>query len=200
MAKLLCTGVGRILLVVLLSISAAQAAVIEYSVTSTGADTWRYDYTINNTSGNVSFDEFTVYFDWAKVTALSLYTTPTGWDNIVIQPDPALPAAGYVDSVSLAGLIPAGSVFSGFSVDFSYLSGLTPGAQAFDLVLSNPFETVYSGVTVAAPGPNPIPEPNTYALMLLSLCVMAVGSRAYARRTVHLDRGNVTSDDAGEQA
>jgi hypothetical protein len=96
------------------------------------------------------------------------------------QPDPLLPDAGFFDALSLSGAAPAGSVISGFSVAFSYLAGLTPGAQRFDLVTSDPFQTVYSGTTTAAPSTVPLPVPA--ALLLVGLATGALGSRARAKK------------------
>ncbi|MBC7957405.1 MAG: hypothetical protein H7Y33_16245 [Cytophagales bacterium] len=156
--------------------STAQAAMVEYSLTALGGNVWRYDYTLSNTGPAVSFDEFTVYFDQPGIAGITAAATPAGWSSIVVQPDPILPDAGFFDALSLAGSVPAGGVISGFSVAFSYLAGLTPGTQRFDLVTSEPFQTVFSGITSAAPSPVPLPVPA--ALLLVGLAAGAFGSHA----------------------
>ncbi len=153
---------------------------VEYSLTALGGDVWRYDYTLSNIGPAENFDEFTVYFDAPGVTGITALATPAGWSSLVVQPDPLLPDAGFFDALNLSGPVPAGSVISGFSVAFSYLAGLTPGAQRFDLVLSEPFQTVHSGITSATPSPVPLPAPA--ALLLLGLGAGAFGSRARAKK------------------
>jgi hypothetical protein len=160
--------------------STANAAMVEYSLTALGGDVWRYDYTVSNIGPAENFDEFTVYFDTPGVTGITAIATPAGWSSLVVQPDPLLPDAGFFDALNLSGAVPAASVIPGFSVSFSYLAGLTPGAQRFDLVISEPFETVYSGITSTTP--SPVPLPASAALLLMGLGAGAFGSRARATK------------------
>lgn len=153
---------------------------VEYSLTALGGDVWRYDYSLSNIGPAENFDEFTVYFDAPGITGITAVATPAGWSSLVVQPDPQLPDAGFFDALNLAGVVPAGSVISGFSVSFSYLAGLMPGAQRFELVLSEPFQTVVSGVTSPAPSAVPLPVPA--ALLLFGLGVGALGGRARAKK------------------
>jgi hypothetical protein len=180
MRKLWARWLGGLLLAGLACASTARAAMVEYSLTALGGDVWRYDYSLSNIGPAESFDEFTVFFDAPGVTGITAVATPAGWSSLVVQPDPLLPDAGFFDALNLSGAVPAGSVISGFSVSFSYLAGLMPGAQRFDLVISEPFQTVYSGVTAATPSPVPLPAPA--ALMLLGLAVGALRSRARAQK------------------
>ncbi|MCR5881926.1 hypothetical protein LRS03_03240 [Rhizobacter sp. J219] len=143
----------------------AQAAMVEYSATSLGGDVWRYDYRLVNDGPALAFDEFSVYFDAAGVTNLSVAASPAGWSSLVVQPDPQLPDVGYFDALHLSGLVPAGSTLGGFSVLFTAGQGFVPGAQRFELLLSEPFTTVYSGMTEAAVSAVPLPAP---ALLLLA--------------------------------
>lgn len=137
----------------------AQAAMVEYSAVSLGGDAWRYDYRVVNDGPAVAFDEFTVFFDAPGVRNLSVWASPGGWSSLVVQPDPQLPDVGYFDALNLAGVVPAGSSVSGFSVIFEALQGFVPGAQRFELIVSDPFQTVYSGVTEAAVSAVPLPVP-----------------------------------------
>ncbi len=180
MGKLLVRWIRGLLLAGLACVSTAQAAMVEYSLTALGGDVWRYDYSLSNIGPAESFDELTVYFDAPGITGITAVATPAGWSSLVVQPDPVLPDAGFFDALNLSGVVPAGSVISGFSVSFSYLAGLIPGAQRFELVISEPFQTVQSGITSAAPSAVPLPAPA--ALILLGLGVGALGSRARAKK------------------
>lgn len=154
----------------------AEAAGSQYSLTSLGNNAWRYDYTLNNTGPTLSFDEFTIYFDLPNVLSIDSFVAPTGWDPIFIQPDTGLPASGFVDAVRTAGNVPAGS-FSGFSAEFHYAPGLTPAAQMFELLLSSTFEVIVSDRTTKVAIITPVPEPETYALMLSGLGVLGWAAR-----------------------
>ena len=167
-----------LLVMALAGASATQATTIVYSVNALGADMWRYTYTLDNTAGAVAFDEFTVYFDLPNVSALVGFTSSAGWDSLIVQPDPNLPDAGFFDALHLAGAVAPGSTVAGFSVDFSYATGQTPGAQRFELVTSATSQTVFSGITSV------VPEPGSYALMLAGLGGLAGWQRARWRRAI----------------
>ena len=168
-----------------------QAAGIQYSLTSLGSDVWRYDYTIANTGPSLSFDEFTVFFDLPGVVSIDSFVVPVGWDPITIQADPGIPASGFVDAIRTAGPVPTGS-FSGFSAEFHYAPGLTPAAQMFQLLLSANFDIIVESTTTLTPVIAPVPEPETYALMLAGLGV--VGWAARRRKTV----ASVSLDSLGQ--
>lgn len=167
--------VGRMLCAALWCAGAAQAADIDYALTSLGSDLWRYDYTLVNSAGSPSFDEFTVYFDLPDAQKIIAFTAPVGWNALVVPVDPNLPASGFFDAVHIAGVIAAGSGTSGFSVEFRAAAGVSPGTQRFELVVSDPFQVVASGITTA------VPEPSSYALMLAGLGVLTLGARVQAR-------------------
>ena len=71
--------------------------------------------------------------------------------------------------------ISAGGPITGFSVMFTALQGFVPGSQRYELVLSDPFSVVQTGMTEAAVSAVPLPAP---ALLLLA----GLGLGAVARR------------------
>lgn len=162
----------------LLPFSAVHAAVIDYVVTPLGADNWRYDYTITNSSPSLGFDELTVYFDINKYDLLSSPVASAGWDPLLVQPDPGIPADGFYDVLKLSGLIAEGAKVSGFSVSFSYLVAGTPGSQPFDLLNSSSFTVMQSGGTVQMAA---VPEAATCAMFLTGLAILSATLRRQRR-------------------
>ena len=156
-----------------------MAAGIHYSLTSLGANTWRYDYVLNNGDPSLSFDELTLFFDYPGVMSIDSFVVPVGWDPLIIQADPGIPARGFVDAVHSAGLLPTGS-FSGFSVEFHYAFGSMPAAQTFQLIASAPFDVIATDQTTNIAVA--VPEPSTYVLILSGLVFF--GAIARQRRLV----------------
>lgn len=169
MSKPFSTAALSLFMAAALCAPGAHAASMDYSLTALGADNWRYSYVLSNVTDPVDFDEFTVYFDLPGALSITSFTTPAGWSPLTVQPDLGLPASGFVDAINLAGNLPAGAVVH-FSVDFIAAANATPGAQSFELVLSSPFQVVYSGTTTLAP----VPEPAGAALMLAGLAALGL--------------------------
>ena len=167
-------------LVLVLGSSLSQAQTIQYDVSPLGANVWQYDYSISNTMPGLSFDEFTIYFDPTAYASLSLVNAPSDWDPLVIQPDTAIPAVGYLDAIDLEGLLTDGSSATGFSMSFAFLGGGTPGSQPFDVYNSSDFSLQGSGTTVPT-AVTPLPEPPTYLLMLGALALVACYRRRRGR-------------------
>ena len=99
---------GAVALVVALSslVSTSFASpVISYTASNSGENEWVYQYTGSNPAPSDPIAEFTIWFDQAQYTNLSVIGSPAGWDSIVIQRD----------------------------VGFANLNTGTPGAQPFEL-------------------------------------------------------------------
>ena len=169
-----------LVVIVFLSALAAHAGTIEYVPTNlpdvtSGEDLWRYDYTVSGFAFLQS-EFFDIYFSPALYSTLAAEPAPNAdWDVLVLeQPRPGiLPPfdRGIFDSFVLTD----GPSLSGvFSVSFIYLGSGTPGAQEFEVFdgLSNTIET---GFTRAPAGT--IPEPSTFALLLIGLVAWALRFR-----------------------
>lgn len=166
----------------LLGLSSTVAQQVEYTLTATGGDSWRYDYSIATTTSSLSFDELTVYFGNGLFTSLGQVAAPTGWDPLIVQPDASLPADGFFDVLSTSGPVALGSTITGFSVSFSYLAGMTPGAQRFEFIDSGPFAVVVAGMTSPLTVASPVPEPETYLMFIVGLLVLGAGRASRAKR------------------
>ncbi len=154
--------------VLLLAATSASATTIEFTATNINNNRWQYDYTVANDTLGFAIEEFTIYFDLALYDNLTIAASPAGWDSLVIQSDPNIPADGFFDSLALVTGIAPGDTLGSFSVWFDYFGNGTPGAQNWDVVDPISFATLDQGVTQAG-NIMPAPEPPTLALLLLGL-------------------------------
>jgi hypothetical protein len=142
-------------------VSTSNAAGINAVYQPLGGSDWQVSFTLIADGAPASLSEFSVYFPETSFTSLSLLASPAPWDSLVVQPDTALPARGYLDGLlpdRSAGLT-AGQSQGGFVVKFSYLGIGAPGALNFDILDAN-FVPVASGSTSL------VPEPSRIALSL----------------------------------
>jgi len=180
---------------------AAPAAVITSTQQHLGGNRWAIDYTVAATDREI--EEFTIYFDATRFSNLAVASTPTGWDGLVIQPDPGLSSDGYFDALTLGTGLAAGTSLGGFRVEFDFGGG-SPGAQAFDLVDPATFRTLESGTTtVSLPPPGEVPEPATFLLVAAGLAALwwrstAATSRPGTRRALALGAAVFLSACGGE--
>ncbi|PKB24705.1 hypothetical protein [Janthinobacterium sp. 64] len=80
----------------------AQASTISYTTTYLGGVQWRYDYLFHN-SKPTPLQEFTIFFNDGMYENLTSVGKVANWDVLTIQPDGALPAAGFYDGLALGG-------------------------------------------------------------------------------------------------
>ena len=170
--------IKQVLLALLLcAMSAAHATSIGYTATPLGGTQWRYDYTVSNTTLAVPITEFTLFFSVGQHAMLHDISTAPGWDVLLVQPDPAIPASGYLDALALAGGIHPGATATGFSVTFDYLGAGSPGAQPFSILDPVSFIELETGITQAAA----VALPSTPWLLLAGVLAMAcLGRRRLA--------------------
>ena len=158
-----------LLALLLCAMSAAQATSIAYTATSLGGTQWRYDYTVSNTTLAVPIEEFTVFFSVGTYANLQNVSTAPGWDVLLVQPDVAIPASGYLDALALAAGITPGATATGFSLTFDYLGAGSPGAQPFSIVDPVSFIELDAGITQ----PAAIALPSTPWLLLAGVLALA---------------------------
>ncbi|MEO7386772.1 MAG: hypothetical protein ABIX37_07555 [Gammaproteobacteria bacterium] len=131
----------------------AGATTVAYSVANVAGDNWNYSYALSNDTLASAIREVSIYFDPASFANLAITSAPAGWDTIIIQPDPGLPAAGFADILALPGGLAPGATLGGLAISFTYLGTGTPGSQSFDVVDPESFATLASGTTSAVPLP-----------------------------------------------
>lgn len=148
----------------------ADAASISYNVTNVAGNSWRYDYTVANSTLGAPLEELTIYFDHTLYRNLAVADSPVEWDSLVVQPDLALPDDGFFDSLALlTGIAPSVSL-SGFSVSFNYIGQGVPGAQYFEVVNPTTFAVLESGTTA-------VPAPSAGALLATGIAFAAARRR-----------------------
>ena len=162
-------------LAVILCAPAANAALIEFTATSLGDNSWRYDYSVTNDTLADPLGYFVIDFDLDLYSNLRDQSGPLGWDILLLQPDPLIPAGGVFDALALDGGIALGTTLSGFALTFDFLGAGAPGSQPFTVLNFGTFEPVESGVATDV---RSVPEPGTWSLMLPALLLLAFRRRA----------------------
>jgi hypothetical protein len=137
---------------------------------------WLVDFVVTGDGTPSVINDFTIYFPDATFASLSLAQSPAGWDSLLVQPDPTLHSAGFLDSLALGTGIGNGGSVGGFEVKFNFLGQGVPPALHFDINDAN-FHAVFSGVTSVTA----VPEPEIAWLMLLGFAAIA-GSRIRAKK------------------
>lgn len=150
--------------------STASATVISYDLSNVSGNTWQYDFNVANNSLGSPINEFTLFFDFATFSKLAFVAQPAAFDQpaAVAQPDPGLPAAGFVDFLSSTIGLGAGAALGGFVVQADFSGAGAPGGPTFTVVDPSSFATLDSGNTTANQ-PAGVPEPGTLALFGVGL-------------------------------
>lgn len=157
----------------------AQATIVDYALTDLGGSQWQYHYTVHNDTLGTGIDEFSIYFDTGLYENLTVVSAAADWDPIVIEPDAFFGSPGLYDALALVAPLAPGATLGGFSVQFAYLGGGTPGSQYFEIVDPNDFTVLDSGYTVAVAA---VPLPP--ALYLFGSACAAIMGFAARRRSL----------------
>ena len=103
-----------------------RAQTISYMATDVSGITWDYNYRItNNTASTIS--EFTIFASLGQYANLSVASSPSSFNSLVVQPDPAIPADGYFDAQANSAGLADGATLSGFAMQFTYLGSAAAG-------------------------------------------------------------------------
>ena len=159
---------GLAVAALLLAASGVQAAPaqVSYEAADLGGGQWEYIYAVSNFTLPAPIEEFTIWFElgrFAQLAVMSEGPVTAQWDELVVQPDPILTDDGFYDALATGAGIAPGASFAGFTVRFDWLDEGEPGAQLFEIIDPDTFETIYSGQTV--------PEPTALSLLVLGLAL-----------------------------
>ena len=171
----------------IMSVSAqlTQAAPVNVSFTTSGSSgDWYYDFSVNN---DIGFNQ-KVYFFGVKTAATGIVGSPTGWTySPENNPWNNIPWGGAVDGynnpwLSDGSTISFGETVSGFQVHDTSTSALTSiNWFAFAIGDNYPNANINPGWNPGFEGvaglTAPIPEPETYAMMLAGLGLLGVVGR-----------------------
>jgi hypothetical protein len=151
-------------------------------VSSPPGDLWKYTYTVVDGSF-AQFGGFNIFFSPDLYRNLqNPATANVGWLVSTVQPDPALPASGFL---SAQALVANPSIAGIFTVEFVWLGGpRTPGEQAF-AVLDDTFNPIPgAGEFTQVPGLQ-VPLPGTLALLASGMLALGVRRAIHATQRDH---------------
>lgn len=171
---------GLLLLLGLAHPGTAGAITITYVATdltdtTPGDDLWLYEYLVGG-HAFAADTGFTIYFDGDYYDDLAVVApVPSGFDLLVAQPDPSLPADGFFDALALTG---PSTPSEPFRVSFVWSGTGQPGAQPWELYSLN----AQGGIDITEQGRTGsgtvVPEPGSFALLAAGLIgVVAVRRR-----------------------
>lgn len=174
------------MLSIVAAVQTASATLIEYDLTPTGGNNYRYEYTITNDGSlgaGFALEWFAVLFDPALYdeSSLAIVTTDppaSSWDELILGSGLLIDAA--YDVFALAGGIGDGDSVSGFAVEFSWIGTGTPSVQGYEIYDPNSFSLLETGLTRST---TLVPEPGTLALLLLSAVAVTAMRRRKCQKT-----------------
>lgn len=165
----------------------SSAITIDYTLTSLGGSSYRYDYTVTNDGSlgqGVNVKLFDIAFTTDKYSELSLTNlTPNSlsseWTTSFLASAPGEPA--LFDAFALGDGVSSST--SGFSVQFDWIgAGNGPGSQKFFIYDPDTYDQLSPGTTNPIETGTPVPEPGTLALLGVGFA-MAILRRKFCRNS-----------------
>ncbi|MFA7062094.1 MAG: PEP-CTERM sorting domain-containing protein [Pedobacter sp.] len=161
--------------------SISMGITIDYTLSSLGGSSYRYDYLVTNDGSlgsGVNLKLFDIAFDPALYNELTLsISTPASfnsdWSQQILASAPGLPALYDVSALGNG----ISDYLGGFAVTFDWLgTAAGPGAQAFSIYDLDTFDLLEEGMT-RQEGNQPVPEPGTIVLLAAGLAGLAAIKR-----------------------
>lgn len=158
--------------------TAANAATVNAVLTNVNGNTWDASFTVGASAGQ-PVEAFSVYFDWVQVSNILVQATPGSWDSIAIQADGGLASDGYFDALAMGSGIAGGASLGGFTARFDWAELAGPTLLTYTINDPINFSATESGnVNITLGGTTPVPEPASWALVVLGLFATAVACKA----------------------
>lgn len=158
----------------------AAAADVRTTVSQVGSSTWDVSFSVMAGVGQ-PVKAFSVYFDWARASNIRVQASPGSWDSIAVQGDASLNSDGFFDSLALIAGVAPGAMLGGFTARLDWLEAGGPGALRYTINDPMTFAALESGMTNGAGVAAPVPEPQTWAFLLVGLAAMTAARRRSRR-------------------
>ena len=159
--------------------STASAAVVTADLTRVAGNTWDASFTVRADPGQ-TVEAFSIYFDWTQVSNLVVWASPADWDSLTLPADAALASDGLFDTLALAGGITEGSSLGGFTARFDWADAAGPSMLRYtinDPVTFAELELGAAAITIGGGGGSNVPEPASWALILVAMGGLAAVGR-----------------------
>lgn len=148
------------------------ATLITADLRATGGNSWEANYTVVNNTLSSAIEEFTIFFDVDLYGNISILSTPTDWDPLIIQPDTSIPDDGFYDALALSSGIATDESLGGFQLSFDWFGSGDPGPQLYQIIHPLTFSTLDSGVTNYQV--TSVPEPFSLTLLVTGLLGISI--------------------------
>jgi hypothetical protein len=155
-------------------IQGLSAATVTFTVTPLGMNNYRDTYNVSGFTFQAN-QELDIFFDPTLYTALTNGHAPTGYDLLVIQPDPKAMFAGDYSALALVNSPPNGP----FNIDFTFLGSGQPGSLPFTISSvdeNGMLHPITSGQTTPSTIPG-IPEPASISLAAIGGAMVWLAAR-----------------------
>ena len=129
----------------------ANFSTLNYSLENLGDSKWQYHYQLSNINLEQPIKEFTIWFDSSLYDNIEVASQNNQWDFIKLLNVPNLGLG--LDGLALDTGISQGQVSQSFSVSFDWIGQDLPTSQSFEVVDSDTYNVLDSGVSIAVPEP-----------------------------------------------
>lgn len=160
---------------------AAMATLVTQTLVHAGGSTWTASFSVANDGSPDAIESFTIYLSVGQASNLAMAGSPPGWDSLVVQPDPALGADGFFDSLASADGIADGSSLGGFTVRFDWADPAGPSALRFTINDPVTFDSLEVGNVEPNTGGGTVPQPATLLLVVAGAAALAAHRREKRR-------------------
>lgn len=173
--SLACLATGLLIATTPLSGAAQSVSISADVLTLAAPGRYEYRYTVTNVSLATPVSWFSIDFDTALFNEASLSITSVGradWSQRLLVSVPVFDIPAQYDAYKTIGAgLGVGASEAGFAVQFTWLGGGLPGAQAFTVYDPSTLAILDSGLTAV------VPEPTTAALLLMGLAALVTARR-----------------------